>query len=64
MTQHFVSKACRGERCRICGSEATHKVGEEMLFDDPQFFNHNVTAYVCCECFKKIFGETYRCMGN
>lgn len=49
---HFVSAACRGERCSVCGSDATHKIGEEILFDDPNVgMGHNLTAYVCCICF-------------
>ena len=34
MDMHFVSKSCGGHRCR-CGNPATHKVGEEIPWDDP-----------------------------
>lgn len=61
MTDHPVSKACIGEKCNICGDDATHKVGEEILFDDPQPVRHNYTAYVCCDCFLMIFGNLVPC---
>jgi hypothetical protein len=49
---HFVSAACKGERCTMCVDDATHKVGEEILFDDPNVgTGHNLTAYVCCYHF-------------
>lgn len=48
MTEHAVSAACRGEHCSMCRQPATHKVGEEILFDDPNPIRHNLTAYVCC----------------
>lgn len=55
--EHSISATCRGERCRICGNPAGHKVGEEIPHDKPHWTNrHNFTAYVCCECFGKIFG--------
>ena len=67
-----ISEACRGEACTVCcsiknpsvldpnffGNEtATHKIGEEILFDDPRNHapHHNLTAYVCCAHFKNIF---------
>ena len=60
---HFVSECCKGEKCGMCHRDsnvmtetpATHKVGEEILPDEPQM-RHNYTQYVCCEHFKKIFG--------
>lgn len=71
---HFVSAACEGERCSICGEPATHKVGEEIMRDDPTAFvhldlsatvvvpaRHNYTAYVCCEHFQMIFGAAVPC---
>ena len=61
MVDHFVSKSCAGERCRICGDDATHKVGEEILHDDPHQIRHNLTAYVCCNCFFMIFGPMVSC---
>lgn len=53
MTTHFVSAACRGEHCTMCEDfpkkDATHKVGEEFFFDDPNpHLGHNMTAYICC----------------
>jgi len=55
-TGHPVSATCKGERCSICGQPATHKVGEEIPYDDPFKTRHNWTAYVCCEDFTVIFG--------
>lgn len=67
--EHFVSGSCKGVACRMCGKQATHKVGEEIPYDDPaqvraddvRFssdapMRHNLTAYVCCDDFKKIVG--------
>jgi hypothetical protein len=53
---HFVSASCRGERCSICGQDATHKVGEEIFHDDPLPYRHTLTAYVCCRDFVRIMG--------
>lgn len=58
---HFVSKCCKGEKCNMCGSPATHKVGEEVFDDDPRNPGHNLTAYVCCKHFKKIMGPAVKC---
>lgn len=59
---HFVSTTCVGERCRMCWSPATHKVGEEIASDDTIGNNrHNFTAYVCCNCFRIIFGDAVFC---
>lgn len=59
---HFVSKSCGGEKCRICGEDATHKVGEVMLWDDPtRGQRHEFTAYVCCDCFLMIMGPAVPC---
>lgn len=54
MPEHFVSAACCGERCIVCDSDATHKIGEEIFHDDPDPYRHNLTAYVCCRCFGAI----------
>jgi hypothetical protein len=48
-----------------CGQPATHKVGEEIPFDDPsnsEIFHarHNLTAYVCCVHFGEILGPLAR----
>lgn len=61
MTTHFVSASCNGEICRICNDPATHKVGEEILHDDINQNRHNYTAYVCCKCFRNIFGNAVPC---
>ncbi len=61
---HFISKSCEGENCSLCGSPATHKVGEEILHDDPDIFRHNYTAYVCCTHFKMIFGKAVMCQSD
>lgn len=64
---HFVSGTCNGESCSICGAPATHKVGEEIPYNEPksefagyEFGRHNFTAYVCCEHFGMIFGRVAR----
>lgn len=49
------SAACVGERC-FCGKPAVKKVGEEMLFDEPNPSRHNLTAYVCAEHYSQIMG--------
>ena len=67
---HFVSACCQGEICGMCYREtvnpdnltqrvripATHKVGEEILHDDPNQMTHNLTQYVCCKHFQAIVG--------
>jgi hypothetical protein len=58
---HFVSASCGGEKCRVCGKPATHKLGEEILHDDPNPSRHNLTAYVCCEHFTMIVGPAAGC---
>jgi hypothetical protein len=66
---HFISRAREGVTCAfhvghrdtqradLCGSPATHKVGEEILHDDPNPVRHNLTAYVCCFHFSRIVGR-------
>ena len=54
---HFISASCEGETCSMCDSPATHKVGEEMLHDEPNQYRHNLTAYVCCKHFVQIMGD-------
>jgi hypothetical protein len=51
----------RAERCSLCGAPATHKVGEEIPWDDPVPDRHNLTAYVCCAHFRLILGYAVRC---
>lgn len=53
---HFVSATCQGEKCRVCGAPAHHKVSEEIPGDDPGPARHNLTAYVCCAHFIEIMG--------
>ena len=62
--EHFISVSCEGEKCAICHSKATHKVGEEIPHDDPYQVRHNFTAYVCCEHFYEIFGDAVLCEGT
>jgi len=66
MADHQTSKFCEGEICQMCKDlEASHKVGEEILDDvEPKIPGtttamprHNFTAYVCCKCFRSIFGQ-------
>ncbi len=54
---HFVSASCKNEKCRICKAPATHKAGEEISADDPNPTRRNLTAYLCCEHFRIIFGN-------
>jgi len=58
---HFVSASCGGEKCTVCGKDATHKVAEEIQHDDPTYIRHEYTAYVCCGCFRLIFGPAVVC---
>lgn len=53
---HFISAACRGESCVICGKPATHKLGEEIRFP-----RHNLTNYVCCVHFTLVVGPAAPC---
>ena len=58
---HWISVSCGGENCSMCGAPATHKVGEEIQWDDPNKMRHNFTAYVCCNHFMKLFGRAVPC---
>lgn len=58
---HFVSGSCKGEKCRICGIPATHKVGEEIQHDDPNPERHNLTAYLCCTHYRLVVGPAAPC---
>jgi len=62
----YVSGSCMGEICSICGKDATHKIGEEIFWDDPNKMRHNFTAYVCCEHFQLNFGPASKkyCIDN
>ena len=52
----YTPPQCVGERCIICGEQAKHKVAEVILSDDPLQGRHELTAYVCTNDFRKIFG--------
>lgn len=56
MSNRFVSASCQGERCTMCGAPAEAKVGEEIMWDDPNRNRHNLTAYVCAHHFAVIMG--------
>jgi hypothetical protein len=60
MANHFVSAICHGERCLVCGRDASHKVSEEIPPDDPDPHRHNLTAYLCCEHFGLVLGPEAR----
>lgn len=72
MGAHFISEVCKGQRC-FCGRDATHRVREVILADDPVFEGNRkpgdlytdappiVSAFVCCECFRGIMGPNARC---
>jgi hypothetical protein len=57
--QPFVSKTCEGEHCP-CGKPATHKIAEEIAFDDPTPDRHPLTMYICDKCFNMIFIQKKR----
>lgn len=69
--QHPVSGCCDGEKCRICGNQASHKVAEEIFPDDSTGFaqiqghrimaRHPFTAYLCCTHFQQVFGLSSDC---
>lgn len=53
----YVAGCCKGEKCRVCKKDATHKVEETIFDDDINTFRHRLTAYLCCEHFQLIFGD-------
>jgi hypothetical protein len=55
-----VRPQCVGEKCTMCGAQATHKVAEEFQFDEPMPQRHPLTAYVCGWCFGSIMGYEVR----
>lgn len=59
--EHHVSASCEGEFCTVCRDPATHKLGEEIMHDDPLQNRHNLTAYVCCQCFSRVLGPATGC---
>lgn len=56
-SSRFVSATCQGEKCSVCGENATNKLGEEIPYDDPKPNRHSLTAYVCREHFRMIVGR-------
>jgi len=54
---YFISETCKGEKCRVCGKDATDKLGEEIPHDHPFKNRHNLTAYVCKKHFRMIVGS-------
>lgn len=60
---HHISASCAGRHCTICRAPATHKLGEEIMSDDPMPYRHNLTAYVCCACFTRTLGPATGCVG-
>jgi hypothetical protein len=42
---------CAGERCTLCNAPANHKVEEDTWGEH----RHPLTAYVCGDCFNRIF---------
>lgn len=59
---HYVSITTAGELCAICWNSAKHKIGEEIAADDPLLGQrHNFTTYLCCSCFRTVFGSAVFC---
>lgn len=61
LKRHFVSESCGGETCVMCDRPATHKLGEEIMHDDPHPQRHNLTAHVCCEHYTAVLGSATGC---
>jgi len=66
---HFVSASCGGEWCAIhyrrnpaLKVDATHKVEETILHDDPLPIRHPLVAYLCCSCFVEVVGPAAPCL--
>ena len=51
------SQSTKGEKCVMCGTDAAAKIGEEIMHDDPVQDRHNLTAYVCEQHFRQLFGD-------
>ena len=47
----IVSIYCQGEKC-FCGKDAVKKISEVILPDEDQT-KHELTQYVCIDCFNK-----------
>lgn len=50
----FISGCCIGEKCSVCGKDATNKLEEVIFDDDPISARHPLTAYVCKGHFEMI----------
>lgn len=50
IADNFVSQCCIGEKCP-CGKDATKKIQEVILSDDPHPERHGYSQYVCSEHF-------------
>jgi hypothetical protein len=50
----FISKCCIGEKCSVCGNDATNKLEETIFYDDLNSMRHPLTAYVCKTHFQMI----------
>lgn len=55
-TPHVPSSSCKGQKCP-CGEPAARKVGEEEMWDRP-IAGHNLTSYICEECFWWLMGPS------
>ncbi len=55
MLKHFVSASCGGEVCP-CGKQATHKLGEEIPWDEP--------CMSCGQCINPDCAEIYHVFGQ
>ena len=53
--KHTISDSCIGEKCHICGHEATHKVGECDACASTK--RHPFTTNLCCWHFGVIMGQ-------
>ena len=51
----FRSKYTIGEICK-CGNDAYHKVEEHVFNDDPFPDRHELTTYLCPDCFADLMG--------
>jgi hypothetical protein len=58
--KHYVHPYCEGEKC-MCGEPATHKVKEDISWDEPFPRRYELVAYICCKHFKKLFGPAVHC---
>lgn len=47
---HFVSKSCNGEKCSVCFKPSTHKLSEEIMWDEPCMICGKDTPTASDEC--------------